>query len=86
MTFAERVGRNLRTYREEANLSQEQLAFLTGLHRTAVGQIERGERAPRSETAVRLCGVLAIEPNDLLAGLQWSSAKAAAGSMVVRKP
>jgi transcriptional regulator with XRE-family HTH domain len=38
-----RVGRRIRLLRELRGLSQEELAFCSGLHRAHMGQIERGE-------------------------------------------
>jgi transcriptional regulator with XRE-family HTH domain len=44
---SERFGANLLAVREAAGLSQEELSFLSGLHRTEIGQLERGIRIPR---------------------------------------
>ncbi len=37
-------GNRIRYLRTQENLSQEQLSFKTGFHRTYIGMIERGER------------------------------------------
>jgi helix-turn-helix protein len=44
MAVADQFGANLALCRKRAKLSQEELAVMASLHRTAVGQIERGER------------------------------------------
>jgi len=66
-----RLGRNLSYCRRRAKISQEELAVMASLHRTAVGQIERGERVCRVDTLVKLAGSLKIPPEDLLDGLHW---------------
>jgi transcriptional regulator with XRE-family HTH domain len=59
--FAIRFGRNLAYCRNRAgDLSQEELGMRSELHRTAVGQLERGERVARSDTLVKLAGSLGI--------------------------
>jgi len=37
-------GKRVRKFRKEKGLSQEQLAFKAGLHRTYIGMIERAEK------------------------------------------
>jgi transcriptional regulator with XRE-family HTH domain len=71
MDFATRFGQNLASRRRQAGLSQEELGVRASLHRTAVGQLERGERVARTDTLVKLAGSLAVEPEDLLTGLEW---------------
>ncbi|MGB0999672.1 MAG: helix-turn-helix domain-containing protein [Flavobacteriales bacterium] len=38
------LGDRIRYLRTQENLSQEQLSYKTGFHRTYIGMIERGER------------------------------------------
>lgn len=40
----EALGQNVRKFRVEQGLSQEQLADSAGLHRTYIGMIERAEK------------------------------------------
>jgi transcriptional regulator with XRE-family HTH domain len=68
---ADWLGANLAYCRRRAKLSQEELAVMASLHRTAVGQIERGERVCRVDTLIKLAGSLDIPPGDLLDGMGW---------------
>lgn len=69
---AAQFGRNLARCRERAGLSQEELGYRAGLHRTAIGLLERGARTPRIDTIVRLAGAVSVPVSDLLAGFKWT--------------
>jgi transcriptional regulator with XRE-family HTH domain len=80
-TFAARFGANLAYCRERTDLSQEELGMRAELHRTAVGQLERGERVARTDTLVKLAGSLGIPYDELLDGLLWTPSIRTAGAM-----
>jgi transcriptional regulator with XRE-family HTH domain len=71
VSVATQFGKNLARCRKAADLSQEETAVRASLHRTAVGQLERGERVARVDTLIKLAGSLEIEPGELLTGLSW---------------
>jgi transcriptional regulator with XRE-family HTH domain len=79
VSFAEQFGNNLARHRRKAKLSQEELGVRASLHRTAVGQLERGERIPRADTVVKLAGSLSVPSGDLLEGLKWTPGGTVAG-------
>lgn len=45
---------SLKHCREHAGLSQEELSFLAGLHRTEISILERAGRIPRIDTLIKL--------------------------------
>ena len=66
MDIRRTVGGNVRTFREERGLSQEELAFKAGLHRTYVSGVERGVRNPTILVIERLAKALNVPPDHLL--------------------
>lgn len=86
MNLAERFGKNLGRYREQAGLSQEQLAEKAGLHRTGISEIEKGERVCGIDTLAKLCGALEIELDTLMEGIDWIPAEGSTdGHLEIRR-
>ena len=67
------LGRNVRSLRERAGMSQEAFGDQVGLHRTYVGGVERGERNLTLQTVSRLGEVLGVGPLALL--IDWERGK-----------
>jgi transcriptional regulator with XRE-family HTH domain len=53
-------GLRIRRLRTEAGFSQEELANVSGLDRTYIGGIERGERNPSLRNIYRISSALAV--------------------------
>ncbi len=60
-----RFGQRLRELRRERGLSQEELAFRAGLHRTYVSSVERGQRNVALINLEKLSRALEIDIGDL---------------------
>jgi transcriptional regulator with XRE-family HTH domain len=63
-------GLALRNARKQRNMSQDQFAEATGLHRTHISLIERGLREPNLQTLVKLSRGLGVSPSEMI---QWYS-------------
>jgi transcriptional regulator with XRE-family HTH domain len=59
-----RVCRELRTSREDAGLSQADLAELIGKHQTFVSKLEAGERRPGLLEVWQICRLLGLPLED----------------------
>ncbi len=60
------IAANVGRLRRAKGVSQEELAHISGYHRTYVGMIERGERNISIATLEALAGALGVEPVALL--------------------
>jgi transcriptional regulator with XRE-family HTH domain len=69
MTATLAFGERLRELRAEHSVSQDQLAHRTGIHATAIGRFERGDREPRLRSILRLADGLGVRPGRLVDGL-----------------
>ncbi|MDB4659167.1 helix-turn-helix domain-containing protein [Akkermansiaceae bacterium] len=63
------LGRNIRNYREEKGISQEELAHEAGLDRTYVGGAERGERNLTVLSLMKISKPLKVDLADLVDGV-----------------
>ncbi len=61
-----RVGLNLKRFRQELGLSQEEFAFKAGLHRTYISGIERGVRNPTILVLETIAAALGVPSAKLL--------------------
>jgi transcriptional regulator with XRE-family HTH domain len=63
-------GQVVRQLRTEQGLSQEDLASKSGLHRTYIGSIERGEKTVTINTAYKISNALQIKFSTLFIELE----------------
>lgn len=54
-------GKNVRKYRTKANLSQEEFAYLCGLHRTYISDLERFQRSVSLKNIQKIAEALNID-------------------------
>ena len=60
------VGRVIKNYREEKNLSQEVVSGLADIGRTHLSAIERGIRKPTLETFYKIADAMNTSASDLM--------------------
>ena len=60
------IGNNVRENRKKLGLSQEELADLSGVHRTYIGAVERGEKNISALSIAKIAKALKIKPDKLL--------------------
>ena len=62
------IGQRIRTHRRQAQLTQAELAELSGVCQQFIGCLERGKGIPSVATVMSLCLALSVDPNALLLG------------------
>lgn len=66
MTPEKAFAKILREIRHEHSLSQEELGFESGYHRTYISLLERGEKNPSLNTIFQLAAALKVLPSEIL--------------------
>jgi transcriptional regulator with XRE-family HTH domain len=64
-SILKKFGKMIRNKRIELGLSQEELGWRSGLHRTYIGMIERGEKNITLLNIEKLCNGLSIKISDI---------------------
>lgn len=59
------LGKEIRRARKDLGFSQEDLAKKSGLHRTYIGSVERGEKNITIKNIFKICNALEIKPKEL---------------------
>lgn len=62
----QKLGQAIKQLRTGAKLSQEKLGEITGLDRTYISGIERGERNPSIKNVEKLAKALKVKVSDLI--------------------
>ena len=66
MSITQHFGESVRATRKVLNISQEDLAFMAGVNRSHMGQIERGLKSASLPTIDRIAKALNCSPAQLL--------------------
>ena len=64
------LGKRVHDLRAAKKWSQEEFAHVSGLHRTYIGQIERGEKNISFGNLWKIAGVLGVSMSELLSALE----------------
>lgn len=72
-TISAVVGQRIRTYRQKANMTQEDLAEQADLHYTYIGQVERGEKNLTLSSLEKILDALNMSFSDFFEGFEHKS-------------
>jgi len=70
MDIKEKFGKRVRQLREDMNLSQDELAFKSWIHRTWIGIVERWKRTPTLDTIEKFSKALDVSVEELFKGFK----------------
>jgi len=70
MQLGDAFGDVLRRHRQEHGLSQEQLAFQSGYHRTYISLLERGKEIPSLTAFFKLASALGCSPTEFVSAVE----------------
>lgn len=65
LSIKKKFGDKMRHIREQKKISQEELAFRAGLHRTYISDVERGQRNVSLENIEKIANALNITIEDI---------------------
>lgn len=68
-------GRVLKELRQKQGLSQEELGFQSGYHRTYISLLERGLKSPSLNTIFQMANALGINPSDMISRVERDDLK-----------
>jgi transcriptional regulator with XRE-family HTH domain len=66
LTIEEAFGLTLQGLRKARKISQEELGFESGYHRTYISQLERGHKSPSLKTIFQLAAALKASPSAII--------------------
>ena len=81
--MTDRFAKTLVELREDADLTQQQLATRAGVNRAQITLMERGDRLPRFPTVVRVAGALGVDPGVLFRGIVFEPPTESTGEFVI---
>lgn len=64
------LGDVLKSFREEAGMTQEALAFEAEVDRTYISQLERNKKSPTLDVLFRLCEAMGVKASELISRVE----------------
>ena len=77
LNFRQAVAAEVKALRGLIGISQEELAFRAGVHRTYIARLEVASTQPSFSVTFQLAEALAVEPEDLVKAVRLRVARSA---------